>query len=202
VEDSEGVECASMSFRAKLAQSIYNYLAIGEPPHPADCIVVMAGKQERKSCGVELWRSGCSPRLMLSVGRFEWRKFRELKLDSDGGLVSLVKDIPPVQRHFLVLMDHQETRCFPVRVGFPGTKTEVEAIARFLEGMSLNSLLVVSSPAHLRRVALAFRHTLRKSGIRLTFVAASESLSFEDPAIRSAVWKEYGKYLFYRLLFI
>jgi uncharacterized SAM-binding protein YcdF (DUF218 family) len=189
-----------MNIRARLAQRIYDFLDIGTSPHPADCIFVMAGRQERKIHGIKMWRSGYAPQMILSVGRFEWRKFSDLNLESDGGLLSLVGHIPPEKRHFLVRLARQETSCTAVRKGFLGTRSEARALAEYLRSLPIRSLLVVSSPVHLRRVALAFRRAFRKSRIRLTFVAVPENFSLDSSAARALVWSEFRKYLLYRSL--
>jgi hypothetical protein len=189
-----------VSLKSRIAQSIYDFLDVGRSPRPADCIFVLAGKQERKTYGIKMWCFGYAAQLILSVGRFEWRKFGDLGLESDGGLESLVAQIPAEKRHFLVRLDRQDTVCTPVRKGFFGTRSEAREVAKYLRDLSVRSLLVVSSPAHLRRVALVFRHALGKSGIHTTFVAVPEKLSFDAAATRAGVWVEFGKYLFYRFL--
>src|SRR5262245_11773192 len=45
-----------------------------------DAIFVFAGRESRKRFGVRLYREGRAPRLLLSVGRFEWRRFADLSL--------------------------------------------------------------------------------------------------------------------------
>ena len=54
------------------------FLDIAQAPEKADAIFVFAGREERKRLGVELFRSGYTPRLILSVARFEWRHFETL----------------------------------------------------------------------------------------------------------------------------
>lgn len=186
-----------VNFRAKIARRLYDYLDVGKSPHPAGCIFVLAGKQERKEYGVKIWRSGFAPELILSVDRFEWRKFKDLNLGSDGGLVSIVEQTPPERRHFLVRINHQETSSSLVQKGYFGTRSESRVLAEYLRDIPVQSLLVVSSPAHLRRVSLSFRRAFRKSGIKLAFVAIPEHMSFDDPAARSAIRLEFLKYCFY-----
>ncbi len=188
-----------VNLRAKLAHSIYDFLDVGKSPRPADCIFVLAGKQERKTYGIKMWRFGYAPQLILSVGRFELRHFGELNLESDGGLESLVNQTPAQKRHFLVRLDRQDAFCTPVPTGHFGTRSEARALAEYVRDMSVRSLLVVSSPAHLRRVELAFRRAFRKSGIHLTFVAVPEKVSLGASAARLEIWTEFGKYLAYRL---
>jgi hypothetical protein len=200
-QSRSGTMCP-VNLRTRLAQFTYNFLDVGKSPRPADCIFVLAGSQERKVFGVKMWRFGYAAQLILSVGRFEWRKFAELDLESDGGLESLASQAPLKKHHFFVRLDRQEVCCTPVRTGFLGTRTEARALAEHLRKMSVRSLLVVSSPVHLRRVALAFRRAFRKSGILLTFVAIPEKRSFDSSADRAQVWSEYWKYVVSRLLLL
>jgi hypothetical protein len=195
----EAVPWFAMKFGIKLTQQIADFLDTGKAPHIADCIFVLAGLQDRKVYGVKMWRFGFASQLILSVGRFEWRRYRELGLESDGGLESLVKRIPPRRRHFLVRLDRQDVTCSPVRTGYFGTLSESRALAGYLRKIPVRSLLVVSSPIHLRRVALVFRRAFRKSGIRLTFVATPEKSSSNSTEDCAAVWLEFLKYLVYRL---
>jgi hypothetical protein len=192
--------CA-VSLGSRIAQSLYDFLDVGKSPRPADCIFVPAGKQERKIYGIKMWRFGYARQLILSVGRFEWRKFNELDIESDGGLQALVEQIPHKTRHFLVRFDRQNTTCTFMQKGLFGTRSEARSLAEYLRELPVRSLLVVSSPVHLRRVALAFRRAFRRSGIQLTFVAVPEKPSLASPAYRSEVWSEFGKYLLYKLLF-
>lgn len=192
--------CA-VSFRSRIAKSVYDFLDVGKSPRPADCIFVLAGKEERKIYGIKMWRFGYAARLILSIGRFEWRHFSQLNLESDGGLSSLVADTPPKKRHFFVQLDRQEVSCTPVRKGYFGTRSEARALAPFLKNISVRSLLVVSSPMHLRRVALVFRRAFRRSGIQLTFIAVPENLPFESKSVRTEIWTEFAKFILYRLLF-
>jgi uncharacterized SAM-binding protein YcdF (DUF218 family) len=191
-----------VDLRTRLAQSLYDFLDIGKSPRPADCIFVLAGKQDRKSYGVKMWRFGYAPQLILSVGRFEWRKFSELGLESNGGLVCKVEQTTPKKRHFLVRLDRQEVFCTLAQTGIFGTRSEARALAAYLRDMPVRSLLILSSPVHLRRVALAFRRAFHKSGINLTFVAAPDKPSFASSAACAEVWSELLKYLVYRILFL
>ena len=191
-----------VNYRERLVQSVYDYLDVGKSPRPADCIFVMAGKQERKTYGIRMWRFGYAPQLILSVGRFEWRKFGELELESDGGLEALVDQTPAKKRHFLVRLDRQEAFCTPVLTGILGTRSEAIVLAEYLRNISIRSLLVVSSPSHMRRVALVFSRAFRKTRIQLTFVAVPEKPSFALPETRAQIWSEFRKYVLYRLLFL
>jgi hypothetical protein len=185
-----------------LAQKIYDFLDIGKSPHIADCIFVMSGKQERKTYGIKMWRFGYAAQLILSVNRFEWQQFKDLNLESDGGLEGLAEKMLPKKQHFLVRMDRQETHCTAVQKGFWEIRSESKALAACLGKLPVRSLLVVSSPLYLRRVALIFRRAFRKNGIHLAYVAVPDKISLDTPAARSQVWSEFLKYIFSRLFFV
>jgi len=153
--------CA-VSFRSRLAETVYEFLDIGKSPRPADCIFVLAGRQEPQTHGINMWRFGYAPQLIQS------------------------EDI---------------TRK-PSRKARPGIRSEARILAEHLRDKPVRSLLVVSSPMHLRRAALAFRRAFRKSGIELTFVAVPEKPAFSSEAVRAEVWSEFRRYLLSRLLML
>lgn len=137
--------------------SLPSFLNIGREPQPADAIFVFAGRDDRKRVGLELFQSGFAPRLVLSVGRFEWRRFRELGLWSDGGLVEMVETIEAPERHFFVHVEKDRVQCEWVRKGRFGTLSEARALAQVIDRAGLRSILIVSSPEHLPRCVLALR---------------------------------------------
>ncbi len=183
-----------MNLRRWFVQSAYSFLDIGEAPHKADCIFVFAGREVRKAFGIDLWRREYAPELILSVGRFEWRRFYHLGLPSDGGLRTLVEVTPPEKRHFFVRFNHDQADAAAVQRYRLGTLTEGRALVERFRDAAPLSLLVVSSAIHLRRIALVCR-PLRRRGIQLTFVAVPE-----DPSSASSadVWRECAKYLLYK----
>lgn len=136
---------------------------IARGPEPADVIFVFAGREERKRFGIELFRQGFAPRLILSVGRFEWRRFTSLELPSDGGLTEMVQTIEAPKRHFFVHVDESGACCEWVPKGKLGTMTEARAVASIAARDDVARLLVVSSPEHLPRCRLALRRFLRGS---------------------------------------
>jgi hypothetical protein len=190
----------AVSYGSRIAQSLYDFLDVGKSPRPADCICVLAGEQNQKTYGIKMWRFGYARQLILSVGRFECGHFNELNLESDGGLEALAGQTPEKKRHFLVRVDHQGTACTQVPHGLLGARSEARALAEYVRNLSVRSLLVVSSPMHLRRAGLACRRAFRKSGIQLIFVAVPEKPSFDSSKTRMEIWSEFCKYLLYRFL--
>jgi hypothetical protein len=51
--------------------------------------------KQRKVYGIKMWRFGYAAQLILSVCRFEWRKFRYPNPESDGEFEVLVNHVPP-----------------------------------------------------------------------------------------------------------
>jgi uncharacterized SAM-binding protein YcdF (DUF218 family) len=191
-----------MNMGIKLAKVIYSFLNIGESLHRADSLFVFAGNQKRKIYGVNLWHQGYARQMILSIGRFEWRKFYELDLDSDGGLRFLVDQTPPQKRHFFLQTDGNETSCTLVQTGFLGTLSEGRLLAEFLNGKPIKSLLVVSSASHLRRASLVLRHAFRSKEVQLSFIAVPEESAWKSPSGRNQIWVELWKYIFYRIFYL
>jgi uncharacterized SAM-binding protein YcdF (DUF218 family) len=180
-----------------LTGRIYKFLNIGERPQPADAIFVLAGQQERKVYGIELWREGFAPELILSIGRFEWRRFYQLGLPSDGGLRRLVEATPPTLRHFFLRFHGNGANAQWIRRGRYGTLSEGQALAETLRSAPPSSLMVVSTSIHLRRVALVFHRAFRGMDTQLLFVAVPADRFRLRPA---ALWTELGKYLCYTMM--
>jgi hypothetical protein len=175
---------------------ISNFLNIAEPPRKVETIFVLAGKETRKAHGIELWNRGYAPELILSIGRFEWRKFYNLGLPGDGGLLRLVKSTPPEKRHFFVRLRNHQAEAYLIPILRYGTITEAQALSQLFRADPPASMMVLSTPTHLRRVAVAFRHAFRGLATKLTFVATPEDDSLTGTA---AVWTEFAKYIFYRV---
>jgi uncharacterized SAM-binding protein YcdF (DUF218 family) len=193
-----------MAFWVLPLNALFDSLCTGGPPREADVIFVFAGRQERKPYGVALWRRGFAPTLVLSVARFEWRRFVELGLPEDGGLVDLVQRTPPEDRHFFVVLEGAGARAFRVDTRGLGTWNEARALAEFLERERIRSVLVVSSASHLRRAVTTLR-ALTRGGVRIDATAVPEQESsiardgwWRAPRPRSTVLWEAAKLLLYR----
>lgn len=133
------------------------------PPETADVIFVFAGRESRKRFGVQLFRDGVSNRLVLSVGRFEWRRFPSLGLSSDGGLVELVSKTEPRLRHFFVDVRPEAAACERIPRGLLGTWSEARALARLVAREGVRKLIVISHRQHLRRCLLGLLALLPES---------------------------------------
>jgi uncharacterized SAM-binding protein YcdF (DUF218 family) len=184
--------------------ALFDSLCEGGPPRKADLIFVFAGRHERKRHGVRLWKEGFAPTLVLSVERFEWRRFVELGLPDDGGLLDLVERTPPVDRHFFVVLDRAGARAYRVPARGLGTWREAQALADLLGREGLRSVLVVSSAIHLKRAVSTLRGLARGVQFDATAVPDPGSVIARDgwwrlPRARRAVLREALKLFMYRV---
>lgn len=140
--------------------SLPSFLNIAREPEKADAIFVFAGREERKRFGLKLFEADYAPRLILSVARFEWRRFRDLELWSDGGLLEMVPTIDAAERHFFVHVERNRVRCEKVHKGHFGTMSEAQALSAVAEQSKLSKILLVSSAEHLPRCVLAMHAAL------------------------------------------
>lgn len=136
-----------------------------------DLIFVLAGRPDRKVFGLQLYRGGLAPKILLSTGRFEVRAFARLQLPGAERLREMARSLPPEHRHFLVEFKGADIEIQPILRGRFGTLGEVRALAAWLEQHpEIRSLGVVSSRSHLPRVILCCRALI--SGRRVRFIAA------------------------------
>jgi hypothetical protein len=148
-------------------------LACSDGPAEADLIFALAGRRDRKVYALHLFAGGLAPRLLLSVGRFEIRRFTELDLPVKLDLLNLASQIVPAQRHFFVSFEGGRVQAERIPVGRFGTLREIEALAQWLqERPSIERVLVISSSAHLRRVQMCCRALL--PGGRIVRLVASD----------------------------
>ena len=84
------------------------WLSPVDTPRKADLIFVLAGRMHRKECALELFREGLAPRILLSVGRFEIRRFSKMALPASLDLLKLAQAVPPSQRHYFVFFEGEE----------------------------------------------------------------------------------------------
>jgi hypothetical protein len=175
--DNEGFGAAYSSL---MFSSIPNWLVSADPPRHADLIFVLAGLQSRKSFGLELVKNGMVPRILLSVGRYEIRRFANLPLPQHLDLLQMAQSVPHPLRHYFVYFAEQgfEVQLIPAK-GL-GTLRELEALSEWLEKHPVvKSLLVVSSGSHLRRVRMCCEALLPRN-IEFHLVAAAEEVSSSE----------------------
>lgn len=160
-----------------------------EGSEPLDAIFVFAGGQARKECAADLWRvlsragahGGDGPALVVSVARFEWRRYALLGLPGTDALQEAVPLLPPRERHFFVILEPRsvEVRHVPPRRW--GTRTEARALAALARERGWRSLLVISSAFHLSRVRLVVRRALRDTGVAVAYAAPARGADPHGP---------------------
>jgi DUF218 domain len=174
--------------RKPLLEAICNYLVVEDAPGPADLIFVLAGRPERKVYGLELFRQGLAPRLILSVGRSEVRATEKLGFE-DLQMRALTARTPPEQRHFFVELSSDSRKVIPAQLARTGTYGELSALAAAVgEGM-IQSMMVVSTSVHLRRVRLCCRALAGLHEARIRYVPVPEA---ESSFRRESWWKRRG----------
>jgi hypothetical protein len=132
---------------------------------PVDLLFVFAGAPWRKEAGIAAWRSGAARTLVLSIARFEWRRFPRFGLPDDGGLVALVEATPPTERHFFLVLRGAIAEARRIRRGRLGTWTEALGLARLAQERGARSVAVCTSGYHLPRALLAVRRAFRGRGL-------------------------------------
>ncbi len=178
------------------------WLSPSDAASRADLIFVLAGRQSRKEYALELFRQGLAPRILLSVSRFEIRRFSMMALPVPLDLVALARTIPPPERHYFVEFEGEMFHVKQLGPGPFGTLAEIESLAHWLTGHAeVASILIVSSSSHLRRICMCCRALLPESvRVRLAAVpadfAAPEPRPFEEESA-GAVLKELLKLAVY-----
>lgn len=191
--------------RMPLHERLYNWLSPADGPGQSDLIFVLAGRQSRKLYALELFRQALGGTLLMSVGRFEIRKFAQLPIPADVDLLQIASTTPPRLRHYFVRFQNGIGEAERVRRGRFGTLSEIQALAQWLEARpQIGTVLVVSSGPHLRRVRACCRAIL-PARLQMSFAAAPESgevnpSTWLDRKWQALVLKEIPKLVIYRLV--
>ncbi len=186
---------------------VYDWLACADSPYDADLIFALAGQQGRKVYGLRLFREKRAPRVLLSTGRFEIRRFADLDLPYFVNLLETVAKVAPQQRHFFVSLERQNAQVERIPVRRLGTLGEIEALANWLHDRpQIASVLIISSGLHLRRVKMCCR-TLLPRKLKLRLIAVPDESPWlnrdgwwRERHARTLVLSELGKLLLYRLV--
>ncbi len=164
----------------------YEFLIRNDLVQPVDLILVMAGRMERKHYGLELFRAGVAPRLVLSVGRYEVSKMSDCDWEETDELKSLRDQTPPAERHFFMTMDASGVRFENTKLLRRSTYGEVLAFRTFLEHQQPRKVAVISTDVHLRRVALTFARVFYGTPVQFLYCPAP---SQGGPTVRDGWWR-------------
>lgn len=122
------------------------WLEVTTPVGKADLVVALGGDRARQDEAVRLLQHGLAQKILFS------------------GF-----DIRPRDYHCL---DVAPERTIPPQAPAHTTADEAVVIRQVVEARNLTSVLIVTSPYHLRRAKLAFERVFVDSGITLMFVPA------------------------------
>ena len=172
--------------RGWLDSWFYESLTQTDSPEPVDLIFVMAGRMERKHYGLELFREGLSPRLLLSVGRFEVSRMHTLGLDGIGRLTVLRDQTPPDDRNFFVELDSEGVRIEKSQLPRCSTYGEILGLRTFLAKRQVRRVMVISTDVHLRRSAMVFDRIFRDVPIKFLYCPVPSRFGFLE---RDGWWK-------------
>lgn len=185
----------------------WNFLALDDSPSPSEIIFVLAGLPERKTYGLELFRHGIAPRLILSVGRFEVRQMDEFGF-RDLSLREKVARMVPRERHFFIEVSGNSRTVVLAGIPQVGTFAELSALADYLAQQPVHSLTIISTSIHLRRIRWCCRSIPSLREKKISYVPVPEEMS----SFRRVGWwrrldhwsyltAEYTKLLAYPFLF-
>jgi len=189
----------------KIKQIILNFLDVSKQPQKCLYTFIYAGRFDRKLFGLHFYQTGCSKNLIISVGRFEWRKFLNFNLPVNEKLIRLVNQTPPHKRHFFVEMGPNNRSVQLVKINKLGTYGECLALLKFIRGKNIKELNVISSPWHLRRLMLVLRKFIYNSNITIVPVGSNWPVSYAHPEMRPenesliTLAIEMAKYVYYNL---
>ena len=202
-----GDEIHGGSWRSTLLLRLYESLTLSDRVTRADLIFVLAGKIERKSYGLELYRAGIAPRLLLSIGRFEVSKMPTVDFAGAAELVALRDRTPPNERHFFAEINVDGTHIERAKLGRWNTYGEMLGLRTFLERDWPRSVMFISTDAHLRRVAVAYDRVFHDAPLDAHYCPVPDRMSslgkegwWARSGDRKFVLKEMTKLAAYRII--
>jgi hypothetical protein len=162
---------------------------------------------ERKQYGLELYRAGIAPRLVLSVGRFEVSKMSRLELEGFHELVALRERTQPDERHFFMKVDHSGVHIERAKLQRWNTYGEALGLRQLLEGENAGKVMIISTEVHLRRIAFTLNKVFHDVPVKFLFCPVPARLEclrkdgwWSRPDDRRFVFKEMMKLLGYLVI--
>ncbi|HTS64466.1 MAG TPA: hypothetical protein VMH28_20725 [Candidatus Acidoferrales bacterium] len=190
-----------------LLYRLYETLTLEDAPEPAGLIFVLAGRMERKQYGIELYRSGVAPRLLLSVGRFEVSRMRAIDFAKADELIALRDRTAPQERHFFCDMTASGICIERPKLCRWNTYGEVLGLRKQLARGLPKVLIVISTDVHLRRIAMTVDRVFRGIPLEVRYCPVPPRYSslrkaewWTRPADRRYVLTELAKLQAYRVI--
>ena len=146
--------------REPILLGLGNFLIVQDNLHPADLIHPLGGGLDRLDYAVELYKQGYAPKIHFSL----WDDYMPLLQRSKSEIISeyaLAQGFPEDAIDFA-----------------PAESTHHEALITrgIIEAENLDSVLVVSSPYHMRRIKMIFDHVIGDRA-KLIYVAVPDEWS-------------------------
>jgi len=137
-----------------LLSGLHAWLSSTDHARPADLIFVLAGEMSRKHYAVQLFREGLAPRLLLSVGRFEIRRFQRCSADTGGSFETGARRSAATAPLLCFVPKQRMARgaCPAKAVWHSYGDCIAGALARRESGSSI--VILISNEAHLRRIRM------------------------------------------------
>jgi DUF218 domain-containing protein len=162
----------------------HDVLARNDSPAVVDLIFVIAGRMDRKQYGIDLYKAGFAPRLLLSIGRFEVSKMPALDFGASDDLIRLRNCTAPDERHFFCEMTASGTQIEKTSLRRWNTYGELLGLREWLACHQARSMIIVSTDIHLRRIAVAFEKIFHGMPLQVRYCAVPESYS----SLRKESW--------------
>ncbi|MHA6533604.1 YdcF family protein [Paenibacillus sp. BAC0078] len=154
-----------------------HFLPVFQSPQQADVIIVLSGGAGRVEKGVELYKEGYAPYILLSNAK------ESTSATGDMLQTALALGIPKDA----ILTENAAL----------STYQNAELTLPIMKQHGFTSAIVVSSEFHMRRVKLLFDHVYKKSGIELTYIGADSGYNakywWSDRYSRETTFNEYTK---------
>ncbi|MCK5214484.1 MAG: YdcF family protein [Candidatus Omnitrophica bacterium] len=166
--------------RIPILQSIGSFLVFQDELKEVDVIIVLAGQDERVKEAVNLYKQGFSEHMIMTGRSYDGKINRAENMRAQ----AIRLGIP--QEHIIIESEAQHTFEHPILV------------KPIMQARGFESAIVVSSPYHMRRVAMLFNRSFRHSAIELIYYPAQDSwINIEEwwksDASQRAVGFEYMK---------
>ncbi|WP_339319214.1 YdcF family protein [Paenibacillus sp. FSL R10-2734] len=153
------------------------FLTLTQLPKQADAIIVLSGGQGRVEKGVELYKAGYAPYIILSNAKES--------TSSSGDMLQTALNLG-IPQDAIYTENAAES-----------TYQNAEFTLPIMKEHNFKSAIVVSSDFHMRRVKLLFDREYKKSDIELTFVGSSSGYNakswWSNRKSRETTFNEYIK---------
>jgi len=142
-----------------ILNALANHLIVRDRLAPADVILVLAGDNngERAAAGIQLFKQGYAPRLLMSGGPLAWH------LTAAGWMreQAVAAGVPAAA---VLLQAKSHSTIEDARFSLP-----------IVRARGFRSVILVTSPYHTRRAAAVFKKLFRSAGIRVMVYPAEPS---------------------------